>query len=198
MCVDGTSARHPNPKPSVSQDAVHPRIAEVIGELDAARAELHALVAELTTDGNDAAVENGWTIPQVLEHLAMVEDGSGRIIAGIVKAVREKGASETSEAPVRDAIAQHAIATDERRIAAPSMLHPTQGLTVEESVARLDASRARLRAALVAASGLALEEASYPHPLFGPFNGYQWALATAHHERRHIRQIRRLAGLAPS
>ena len=180
----------------MTQDAVHPRIAEVIEELDAARAELHALVAELPRDASATAIEDGWTIPQVLEHLAMVEDGSGRIVAGIVKAVREKGATETSDGSVRDSIAKYAIATDERRVRAPSMLHPTAGLTIEESVARLDTSRARLKAALVAASGLALQEASYPHPLFGPLNGYQWALATAHHERRHLRQIRRLAGLA--
>ena len=56
---------------------------------------------------------------------------------------------------------------------------------------RLQAVRERLVTALIQGSGLALGTVSYPHPLFGPLNGYQWILVISMHERRHVAQILR-------
>jgi hypothetical protein len=44
-------------------------------------------------------------------------------------------------------------------------------------------------AALVDASGRALGQATAPHAIFGPLDGYQWALFVALHQRRHLVQI---------
>src|SRR4051812_24865559 len=180
---------------SSTSDAVHPRIAELLVELDAARAELLALVASLTPEQRNApAVGDAWSVAQILEHLTMVENGGGRLVSKIVQEVETLGQREESTSSVLGMNDEYQIATSNVRVTAPEWIRPTAGLSPEESMARLAEMREKLKSVLRRASGLALEGAAMPHPLFGPFNGYQWALATAQHERRHTRQIRRLVG----
>jgi hypothetical protein len=38
-----------------------------------------------------------------------------------------------------------------------------------------------------------LREHTFPHPAYGPLDGYQWLLMLAHHTDRHVRQIERAA-----
>ncbi len=42
------------------------------------------------------------------------------------------------------------------------------------------------------ADGLALGNFSYPHPMFGPLDLYQWLVFVGLHESRHACQIREL------
>jgi hypothetical protein len=89
------------------------------------------------------------------------------------------------------------VAEPLRRIEAPEMVQPSEGLNVESALERLTAVRTRLRTGLVQeASGVALATVSAPHPAIGMLDGYQWILMVAQHERRHIGQIRRIAGEA--
>jgi hypothetical protein len=179
-----------------TSESLHPRIAELMGELDASRAELRALVASLPAETLSApARENEWTVAAILEHLSMVEDGAGRLFTNIAREVEATGARETETSSVLGLNDAFQIATSPIKVAAPERIQPKAGLPVEESMARLETARARLKESMTRASGLALANASLPHPLFGPINGYQWVLATAQHERRHTRQIRRVAGL---
>ena len=140
--------------------------------------------------------DDGWTIAQILEHLAIVEDGSGRLFSKMLKNAEASGERESDSSSVLGVNDQYSIATSNARITAPEHIRPTAGLSPEESMMRLDASRERLKAAMRRASGLALGKVSTPHPAFGPFSAYQWLLSTAQHERRHMRQIRRIAGIS--
>lgn len=176
--------------------SLHPRIAELMAELDASRRDLRALVDSLPPEElNAPASDGGWSIAGILEHLSMVEDGAGRLFTNIAREVAAAGARETDTSSVLGLNDAFRIATSPAKITAPERIWPKGGLTAEESMARLETARARLKSALVAASGLALGTVSMPHPLFGPISGYQWVLATSQHERRHTRQIRRAAGL---
>lgn len=178
-----------------STAGLHPRIAELMAELDASREELRALIASLPPETLTTPAGDGWSIAQILEHLAIVEDGSGRMFSRLVKEVEASGARETESDSVLGLNDRYQIAVSDQRFMAPEGIRPNAGLSPEESMARLDASRTRLKQAMQRASGLALGTVSMPHPAFGPFTAYQWLLATAQHERRHMRQIRRIAGL---
>ena len=181
---------------SSSTGELHPRIAELMGALDASRAELHALVASLPQEALSAPPNDAeWSVAQILEHLSMVEDGAGRLCSKIVREVEASGARETETSSVLGLNDALGISAADVRITAPERVRPTAGLTPEESMSRLEASRRKLKEVLQRASGLPLGAASVPHPIFGPFNGYQWVLTLAQHERRHIRQLRRAAGL---
>jgi hypothetical protein len=185
-----------NTTTAASTDGLHPRIAELLAELDASRAELRALIASLPPDTlTTPPSEFEWSIAQILEHLAMVEDGSGRFFSRMMKDAEASGERESEQSSVLGLNDSHQIVTANVRFMAPEFIRPTAGLSPDESLARLDASRARLKEAMRRASGLALGKVSMPHPAFGPFTAYQWLLATSQHERRHMRQIRRIAGL---
>lgn len=169
--------------------ALHPRIREVITALAHAQHEVEHVCATITPDQESRRLGDGWTVAQVVEHMAIVEDGAGRIVNGIAKQV--VGVAETDESPVTPALARFRVPDPTAyKVVAPDVVHPKSGATVAESLARLQHSRARLVALLESVSGTALGAASFPHPIFGPLDGYQWGLLAAQHQLRHLVQIR--------
>lgn len=169
--------------------ALHPRIREVITALTDAQHETEIVCAAITPDQESRRLGDGWTVAQVVEHMAIVDDGAGRIVNGIAKQVA--GTAETEESPVSPSLARYRVPDPSvRKVVAPDVVHPTGGATVAESVARMQHSRARLIALLESVSGTALGAASFPHPIFGPLDGYQWGLLAAQHQLRHLVQLR--------
>ena len=71
---------------------------------------------------------------------------------------------------------------------------PRGKYSAAQGLAGLVESRQALLSALTAADGLALDEITQPHPLFGTLNLYQWVLFVGQHEARHTAQIREIAG----
>ncbi len=174
-------------------DPLHPRIVEVLSVLDGSRAELHALLASVDSERlKEPATDELWSVAQVLEHLTMVEDGAGRLITKMTREVESSGLRETLTSSILSINDAYEIETAAIRIVAPDQLLPKAGLSPEESVLKLEEIRVRLKRALQLASGWDLGAASKPHPLFGPLTGYQWALLVGQHERRHIRQLKRI------
>lgn len=178
---------------------LHPRIAEIIGELEASMAALRETVNALSSEQLNAPA-NGeeWSVALILEHLTMTEDGMGRMFSKMLHDVEATGARETETSSILGINDEWHIATSDVRIVAPERVRPSLGMSPAESMQRIEASRARLLEVMRRGSGYALSTVSMPHPVFGPFNGYQWALANAQHMQRHIRQIRRAAGLGAS
>lgn len=173
----------------MSMSGLHPRIREVIAELLAAQQDTDALCATITPAQEVQRLGDGWSVAEVVEHMAIVEDGAGRIVSGIARQVIDL--RETSDDPVAPTLSRYHVADPSvRKVVAPERVHPTEGLAVPVSAARMRVARARLIAALEAASGTALGGAHFPHPIFGPLDGYQWALLAAQHQRRHLAQIR--------
>ena len=175
--------------------APHPRIAELLNELQHSRHDLLAAVAAVPPEVREAA-SNGadWSVAQILEHLSMVEDGAGRLVSTLMKQAQAAGAFETDDSSVLGSMDHFAVKDLSKRIQAPERVLPTGGVTAAQGLERLAAVRERLVTALLQGSGLALGTVSFPHPLFGPLNGYQWVLTIALHERRHVSQLRRQFG----
>jgi len=169
--------------------ALHPRIREVITALTEAQREMEVCCADITPEQELRRIGDGWTVAQVVEHIAIVDGGAGRIVSNIAKQVA--AVPETSDDPVASSLDRYRVPDPSfRKVVAPEMVRPMSGAPVAESSARVRESRARLIAALEAASGTALGGAHFPHPIFGPLDGYQWALLAAQHQRRHLVQIR--------
>jgi hypothetical protein len=174
--------------------AHHPRTAEVLTALADAQHEMDTLVAELRVSVPaeslaEPPLDGTWSLAQVVEHLAIVEDGVGRLVSTMIRDVGEAMESEdTLVAPgmerlrIWDPVA--------RRIVAPDMVAPSGQLTFDDAVERQRTARQRLMAAYAAASGRALATVQRPHPVLGPLNGYQWGHMAAQHQQRHLTQIR--------
>ncbi|MEQ1689947.1 MAG: DinB family protein [Gemmatimonas sp.] len=180
----------------MTQPSLHPRVAEIVDALESAHRELVEVMTTIPEDRRDAPADDGrWSIAQHVEHLAMVEDGSGRLMSKLIKQVEATGERETEDTSLLDSLDRFRVWTVVRRIDAPDSVRPKEGLSTTDALARLTASRSRMIAVLQRASGLALASVSAPHPAAGPLNVYQWGLICAQHTRRHIELIRAVAGL---
>ena len=74
---------------------------------------------------------------------------------------------------------------------------PRGDLSAAEGLAALETSRRELLSAVAEGDGLALGTVTYPHPLLGDLNLYQWILFVGQHEARHAGQIREIAAHLP-
>jgi len=178
-------------------EELHPRMAEVVGALRDAQQEMLALLDGVSPE---RAVrrphDHAWSIAQVVEHLAIVEDGTGRLIGTLLKQVKDTRDSDTT--PIAPTLAPWRVMDAAAcPIAAPPMVTPGDTASLAEAAARQGASRARLIAALIDASGRALGAVSHPHPVLGALDGYQWALFLAQHQRRHFAQLRTILASQP-
>ena len=69
----------------------HPRLDELIAELASSRRDLLQAVDETPAEVLlEQSREDGWTLCQILEHLAVVEDGAGRLINRLIKNAKEQ------------------------------------------------------------------------------------------------------------
>ena len=75
-----------------------------------------------------------------------------------------------------------------RKGKAPAQVCPTGRWTGPEALQQFVQCREQSHAIAGHAAGFA--RMSFPHPLFGPWDGYQWLLAAASHGARHTEQIR--------
>jgi hypothetical protein len=175
---------------------LHPRVADIIEALEASHRELVAVVMSIPADRRDAPSPDGrWSVAENIEHLAMVENGIGRLLSTLIKQIAESGARETETSSLLHSLDHLEVWKVQQRITAPERVQPVNALSTSDALEQLTAARTKFIAALAGGSGLALSTASAPHPFFGPLTVYEWGVLTAQHERRHTAQIRHVAGL---
>jgi uncharacterized damage-inducible protein DinB len=172
---------------------LHPRLAEIQGELDRTRDGLLAVLAQTPADvAAQRPSADGWSIAEVVEHLLIVENGIGRLLGRLAREAETLG-PETSTASVIPSLDRLALSDVRRRIQSPTSVAPTGSMTLDEAVTGLAESRRRILELVHRVSGRALGGLTAPHPLFGSLTFYQWLLFLAQHEERHTLQIRETA-----
>jgi hypothetical protein len=181
---------------------LHPRLAEVTGELDRTRNGLLTAIGHMPAEATGLRpCADGWSIAEVVEHLLIVEAGIGRLLGKLGQQAETLGL-ETSTASVLSSLDRFALTNPAQRIRSPMSVAPTGSVTLNEGIAGLAESRRRILELVHRVSGRALGELTAPHPLFGPLTFYQWLLFLAQHEERHTIQIRetarRLSDQAPA
>jgi uncharacterized damage-inducible protein DinB len=169
------------------------KLAELLAYIDQARARLCATAGGISPSFASIPPRSGeWSAAEIVAHLAMVEDGIGRLVSKGIKQAREEGVGpDTSDASLVSSLDKYQVIENETKRTAPTTITPTAPRPLEESLAALEQSRAKLREALVASSDLDLSSIKRPHPVLGDLNLYEWVLFVAQHEERHRRQIER-------
>ena len=135
-----------------------------------------------------------WSISDILHHLALADEGSGRLTSMMLKKAGEMNLppDPAPDASALDCLDQFAEVLRATRAEAPDIVAPRSHLSAAESLTKLDASRERLRANIERLAQYDLSQLNYPHPLLGTLNLYQWLLIGGRHERRHTAQIGRV------
>jgi hypothetical protein len=88
-----------------------------------------------------------------------------------------------------DSIAERAR---DQKFKSPEPVLPVAGLSIQDSIAKLQASRADLVAMQPRIEARDLSKTTFPHFVFGQLNIYQWLAFFGLHENRHRKQIDRL------
>jgi len=186
---------HPE-SPTAPATALHPRLAALAAVLDEARRELLDAAHEIPPAARTARpTPDRWSAAEVLEHLAKVEDQSGRLFSVGARGLRESGATHEQDneaSAIIEGFSRFRVDTRLRAVEAPEMVAPSADANFDAALIALAATRARLLASMHKASGLALSEASAPHPRLGPLTLYEWLLMIARHEQRHAGQLREI------
>jgi len=171
------------------------KLQELVDRISRQREKLLASVSGLSeAQLNYKQDDNTWSVSDVLNHVSLVDEANAKLTSIMLKRVR-------AEAPAPDpspAVSElHSL--DEvfkvmsvSKFQAPEFVKPHAHSSVEDSLARLRNSRARMLANLEQLDGLDLRELTHPHPFAGPLNTYQWVLIAGAHEHRHAEQIERI------
>jgi hypothetical protein len=165
-----------------------------IDEIYAALEESHARFTEAVAGLDEGVVgfraaPERWSIAEVAEHVAIVESQVVRLASKLLEHAPAL-ADGREFSPV--SVAEIAERASKEKFQAPETAIPRGGASVADSLARIErahTSLRELRPRVERADGTVV---SYPHPVFGTLNLYQWLVMVGLHKDRHARQITQL------
>ena len=167
-------------------------VADIFEKIDKTRERLYNRVEGLSpAQEKFRPTPDAWSIAEIVEHLGVMENR----LSGLMKMMLKKAESASSEAGKGSqgfrpfSLDQHIERSLKEKYVAPETVRPSGNITVEESLAGLRSSRAALHELRPKLESIDLSTMTYPHPVFGPLDLYQWLAFIGVHEDRHLRQI---------
>jgi len=124
-----------------------------------------------------------WSISEIVEHVVIIE-GRVHAIVGRMADAPEPPA-DWDQAQV-DAQVLREVPSRSTKVQAPPAVRPTQSWSRTEALERFFKNREQTIQLL---SSPALRGHVLPHPVMGPWDGYQWLVAAGAHGVRHTGQI---------
>ncbi len=168
------------------------RVSVLETELTRVRAEFEAALDAVPLDRLHKAPPDEWTPAQIIWHLAKVERGVARMFERLdavlpVNSTVPPGPRTDSVLSLLD---KDNFQDRSRKIPAPEGIRPptTGEIDLVAERGRWNDGRVQLVAAMRHA-GPRLSLIRHPHPIFGPYDGWQWSLMIARHEERHLLQL---------
>lgn len=161
---------------------------DIYAFVDQARRRLEQRVSDLTPmQQRFKTSPEKWSVAEVVEHLALIEEKLSGMIAMLIKRAAEaQNHYPTVFAPVSlDRFG--GLVTE--RVEAPQMMRPSGLASIHASLAKLRDSRTTLVKLRPEIEMHDLAATAFPHPLFGALNVYEWLLFIGLHEERHRKQI---------
>jgi hypothetical protein len=170
---------------------------QTIGEIYEANAKirekLKATIANLSEAQLESRLdENGWTIREIIEHISIVENGMAKICAKLLRESVEENLSNDGKANISPEFLERAkLITDRRnrKVQAPERVMPSGGLSVAESLAKMDENAGILQQIRAGLELTDTQKHKFPHPFFGDLSATEWLVLVGGHEYRHIDQI---------
>jgi hypothetical protein len=173
--------------------ALTPRLRELVDALQTARSRLLEAVAALGQAQLDAAPSEGqWSIGEILHHLQLIDRSVARVLARQLERAEKTGGPagpDRRQDSVLGSLDRFDLERSSEKITAPPGFVPARGLSRQELLDGLVDSRSALLAEVARAGARDLSGLTFPHPVLGRLDMYQWLLYTAQHELRHLHQI---------
>jgi hypothetical protein len=176
---------------------MHPRSAEVLAYLDEQHVVLRDAYESVPPERrSDRLAPNQWSAADVITHLAMIENRVAKVFAKTIAEGRARGISAESDvSPVLPTIDLARMLDRSRKLNAPAPINPIDnGASLGWD--DFETGRSALKAAFLDGDGLALNELTAPHPIFGPLGMYEWVVFVGAHCARHAMQLREIDAAA--
>ena len=171
------------------------KLQELVDKISRQREKLLESVAGLSdAQMNYRTGETEWSISDVLNHVSLTDEANAKLTSNFLKRARASSLPP-DPSPLESMInSMDEIfpRMDGAKFQAPEFVVPHPHAPVDESMARLKASRERMLANVEQLDGLDLSVLTFPHPFAGALNAYQWILMAGAHEARHAAQINRM------
>jgi uncharacterized damage-inducible protein DinB len=168
-------------------------ITEIYEANDKIREKLKNSITDLNDEqANFLPADESWTIANIVEHLALVEEGMIKICAKLLREAQIKGVKANGEAKISRNFLQKIAESRNQKVEAPERVRPTGTKTVSESLAKMDENRQRLKEIRPLFETVECSDYKFPHPVFGDLTAHEWLVLLGGHEWRHIQQIKRL------
>jgi hypothetical protein len=164
-------------------------VADIFEAIEQVRRSVYDRVAGLAAEQAAFRSEpDGWSPAQLAEHMCVSEERLAGAIQRYLTAAEAEGrpAASPAIAPVSlDRIQEQAKA----KFTSPEATKPSGALSIPEILERMRRSREDLMAMRPRLEAIDVSDVTFPHPVFGPLNLYEWVLFVGMHEQRHLRQI---------
>ncbi|CAN5341405.1 DinB family protein [soil metagenome] len=168
-------------------------ISEIYAANDKIREKLKTTVGNLTDEQLNLLAEKGdWTIQNIIEHIAIVQEGMTRISAKLLTEAKAVGAAANGTAKISDEFSQKSVTARTLKFDAPDRVRPLGTQTIAESLVKLDETRKSLEDLRPMFESVECSDFKFPHPFFGDLTAHEWLALVGGHEFRHITQIEKI------
>ena len=167
-----------------------PKLAALFREMEAVRGETLSALAGLTEEEFSRKAGEEWSAAQLLHHILMAEIGTSKVIRKSIK-------SATGTLPPYPAddsgLAVRKLEKPLGAYQAPEAVRPEDPPGKGDLLRLARETREQTAASIAMLATVDPRAATFPHPLFGDLNLYEWPVVTVMlHERDHQAQIRKL------
>lgn len=165
-------------------------IDEIYEANDRASERLIETLKRLTAEQANKIVDGEkWSPAHLVEHVAIVEGGMAAICAKLLKKAEAAGVAAAAVGVSENFVTKGAELAV-MKVQAPEMVEPTGTQSVEDSLARLEASRAKFEELRPVFSSVNGSEFKFPHPFLGEMSAIEWLVLAGEHKRRHTAQLK--------
>jgi uncharacterized damage-inducible protein DinB len=152
-----------------------------------------AVVSEISEDeASKVSSCDKWNVKQVIEHLAMVDVGIGRICNRLISEAKRSGELSDGTVAINPGFWQHAGRLAGEKLEAPDQVIPTGSIPISESITVLKENQSVFESMRPDLEKYDLSGPTFPHPYFGPLSAVEWLVVQGRHETRHTGQIERI------
>ena len=168
-------------------------IADIYSANEKIRAGFLATVSTVT-DAEASALPDGekWTVRQLVEHVAIVEQNITRLCARLAGAAKAGGKLAGGTIGVSNETMAKWTAASDAKLEAPERVQPTGDVSIADALVQLSTNIAALAALQHDLETYDMTEHKFPHPHFGDLTATEWLVLIGGHERRHTIQLETL------
>lgn len=170
---------------------------KTIGEIYAANDSIREkFIAEFSVlndaELNARPADEEWTIAEVVEHVAIVEDGITKICGRLLAKAQSESRGGDGSAQLSEKFLSGIATSGGMKLEAPERVRPTGTKTISETLEKFKENRSNLETLRPLFENFSSSQDTFPHPAFGDMTACDWLALLGGHELRHLKQMRRI------